>query len=433
MVDATVPRRRFAAVVRNLAASNAAIYLFALVTAPLQAHALGPEGRGLLAAVLVPTAVAPWIADMGRASYATHASARGVAPGRLIGSLGALAVATGILGMVAAPALASLFADGRDVVYQYLLIGLLLLPVLLFGQVLTGINTGLERWGAVIASRFISAGGLLVAVVVLFAFGRLTVATTALSVFACSLLSLLPQWLPLRRERPRFSPRAAIAGARFGARAWVASLASLSNISLDQLLMAVLVSERQLGLYAVAFTLSNVSAAFTGAVVTSVAPRVARGDQVLAQVSVRLTLAFVTGIGAVVAAAAPIGLPLLFGSAFADAVPLAWILLAAAVPLAGAQVLGSALIADGAPGLPAITESLALVVTFTALWITLPRYGALAAAVVSVCAYSLNFALLVVLARRRIGGRAVDFVLARPAELRQAAARVREMVTPSAG
>jgi Na+-driven multidrug efflux pump len=78
-----------------------------------------------------------------------------------------------------------------------------------------------------------------------------------------------------------------------------------------------------------------------------------------------------------------------------------FILLAAAVPLAGGAVIGAALQGDGAPAVPSLAEGLALVITVGGLWLTLGPLGAVGAAIVSLVAYSASFVFQLVAARRR--------------------------------
>jgi O-antigen/teichoic acid export membrane protein len=104
------------------------------------------------------------------------------------------------------------------------------------------------------------------------------------------------------------------------------------------------------------------------------------------------------------AAVTPVLLPLLFGEPFREAVGMALILLAAAVPFSIAFHLAPALAVMGFPGVESWGQAAALLVTVAALPLVVPHWGGEGAAVVSLAAYSVNCAIVIGAARRRIGG-----------------------------
>ena len=94
---------RLGSVTRNLTLVNVSFTLAALVTSPLQARALGPSGRGELAAVLVVTGLLGLLGDFGLGAYVVRESARGTPLRRLVGSVGPQMLALGLLYAVAGP------------------------------------------------------------------------------------------------------------------------------------------------------------------------------------------------------------------------------------------------------------------------------------------------------------------------------------------
>jgi O-antigen/teichoic acid export membrane protein len=418
---------RLRTVVGRLTAVNILVAALGLLSAPLQARALGVAGRGELAAILVMLTVVPLVFFPGIGIFATRQAARGLPLGQLIGSLGAVAVAVGCLGFVVGPPIAALVAGGRDTVFAYVLAVFLLLPLLLVTNLLLSVHAGLQRWGAVIASRLIPAIGSTAAIVVLYIGGWLSVGTAALVAIVSVAAAILPLVVIVYEARPLSIKRSLIReSVPFGFKAWIASIGELANLRLDQLLMTRLVSARQLGLYAVAATIAGFSQLLTATVGPAIAPRVATGDREVVGRGLRVTLAFVCAASLPVAAITPVLLDVLFGSSFADAAPFVWILLVAGVPLAGVWVLGPALTTAGHPGPAARAEIASLTVTLIALLVLLPQIGALAGAIVSVLAYSLNFALLVVLARRVFGCSARQLLLVTRVDLAWASQVVRD-------
>jgi O-antigen/teichoic acid export membrane protein len=332
----------------------------------------------------------------------------------------------GAIGALAAVPLAHLFADGRQVVETYLTIGFALLPLSLIGGVTYSLMGGLGRWRLLIASRIIPFAVGLGGIVVLYAVGSLTVASSAIVTLAAGLLALIPAFSLRDAVRP-LSVRIAIAreGVAFGLRTWTGGLASLVNARLDQLLMIRLVSPSELGFYAIAVTMASLATFLTGGLGPPLGQRVAAGERDLAPDAVRMTIAVVTLMGAGAAILTPFVIPLLFGDAFRDAIDMTLVLLAASIPLAAANVLGTVLVSDGAPNIPSLGEGAALLVTVPGLIVLLPSLGGLGAALVSAVAYSINLGLQVAMARRRLGGSWRAYLLPRPDDVRRVAGILR--------
>ncbi len=118
-----------------------------------------------------------------------------------------------------------------------------------------------------------------------------------------------------------------------------------------------------------------------------------------------------------VAAATPLLLTALFGAEFADAAEPAWVLLAAGVPLSGAAILGPTLNGVGRPGLPAVGQALALLITVPGLLLLLPSIGIMGAAVVSLVAYTANFLVLFVATIRIFDTTARDLLVPKRSDL----------------
>src|SRR5688500_9704014 len=123
------PAPRLARVVGRLAFIQVLVANVGILTGPLLAHALGAEGRGLLAAVMTPLAIAPVIASFGLGRYATRSAALGRPLGRVVGSIGPALLALGLLGTISAPFVAEFLSNGNEDVRLFLLIGLAILPL----------------------------------------------------------------------------------------------------------------------------------------------------------------------------------------------------------------------------------------------------------------------------------------------------------------
>ncbi len=406
-------RARVRAVVARLSGASMLAMSFGFVTGPLLARALGPSGRGDLQAVIVPLSLVPAILGFGIAPYAYRTLPRGRPVEEVIPSLALPLLVIGLATALAAIPIADLLAAGRATVRTFLIVGLMGTPIAMLVLLLYASLTALERWRAVIALQMIPFVVGLLATVVLFAVGHLTVATAAAATIAGSLLAIVPG-LPLlsaAARRPVLNLSLARSGIRFGLKSWLGGLALTVNLRADQLIMIPIVPARQLGLYAVATTISSVSGLVSGAVAPPLMARIGAGERQLMPLAVRLTVTLTLGLNLAVALVTPIMLSVLFGARFSGAAPIAFLLLGASVPLAGASVLSSALQADGAPLVPTIGEAIALVITGVGLWLLLPPLEGIGAAVVSFAAYSASFAYQLVRAGRRVGAPLREFVV----------------------
>jgi O-antigen/teichoic acid export membrane protein len=417
---------RLSSVVTRLAAANLALAAVTVITAPLQARALGPAGRGELAAVLVPLGLAPTVLSLGLGAF--RAAALGARVGALIGTVGTLLVLMGLLGAAAGPLVAGFVGNGRGVVETWVVVGFALLPIGLLNLFLADIAAGLERWGTVLAVRLVLPAVLLVGIGGLYIIDQLTLASASVVAIVGGTLPALFLIPGAREFRPlRFDRAIAKEAIPFGLKAWAAGLGVMLNVRVDQLLMTRLVDSSELGLYVIAVTAAGI---FVTPLATGLAggtmPRFATGSVHLVARVMRATLLAVLLVSVGVGLGAPVAIPLVFGSEFAEAVPMAWVLLAAGLPLAGGIVLSTALTSSGRPTYSALAELVALGVTVPGLVLLLPSMGGLGAALVSLLAYSASFAMLVFVARRVLGARLSELLVIRRADAAALAAMIKE-------
>lgn len=421
-------RARMSGVAARLTTANVLGAASGFVTGPLLARSLGATGRGDLQAVIAPLTLVPAVLGLGIPAYAYRTLPRGRSPREVIPSLGLPLLVLGCVGVAGAVPVADALAGGRPVVRAFLIAGFMLTPLVLLNSLMASCLAGLERWRAVYALTLIPFAVPFVGIVALDLSGHLTVASAAAVTIAGSALQIVPA-LPvlarIRRPAPRMS--VARAGLSFGVKSWLGGLALTANGRLDQVMMITLVPARQLGLYAVAVTISGAYSLVTGGISPPLMTRIAAGQRELTMQAVRITIGVTIALGVLIALMTPVILSVLFGPEFRDAFPMALILLTASVPLAAGSVLSSALQADGAPLIPTVGEALALVVTVVGLLTLLRPLQGIGAAVVSFAAYSVSFAFQLVMAQRRIRAPIRAFLLPSAEDLRWAMHRITEL------
>jgi len=406
------PHSGFLSVVVRLTSLNAVVILAGLVTGPVTARALGPDGRGELAAILVVLGLAPVVLALGVSVWVGRERARGASREDVLGAALPVALACSLLGVLGAIPLSNLLGEDRPIVVTFLQIGLFLLPLSVSLHVVVGLAIGESRWDLFTASRV--AGSVLptVAIVLLALADHLSVTTAAAAYLAGGLLgSLMLLRLVKGVRRLSLSLSRSRAATAFGAKSWLSTTGNAANYRLDQVLMAGLVTSEELGVYAVAVTVGSLTSSLVGAVSSALFPRVAQGDADLATRSCRITVGVVAITGMLLAIAAPAAVPFVFGADFTDAVSMVLILLAASVPMAAAGVLSSALQAADDPDAAMRAELVALALTVPALILILPAYGGVGAAIVSLLAYGVRSFVQLGPASRAFGVRSRDFVL----------------------
>jgi O-antigen/teichoic acid export membrane protein len=411
-------RRSFARAIGGLTAANIAVYAAGFATGPILARELGASGRGTYQAIVVAVTLIPSVAALGIGAYASREAARGRSLGELVGSLLPQVLICGAIVAALAHPIARLVGGDQDIVVTWVSIGLWLAPLALVLQLGSALAIGLKRWRTVILTRVLTPVSTLVATVTVALATGLDVSSAAAILVGAMLLSGVPVMRLLSGIRSlRFRRKVMTEGFGFGAKAWGGSIAAMGATRLDQLLMTRLVEPRELGMYAVAVTYSGLSNVVTSALGTALLPRVAQGEVSIVPKTVRVVVAFTSVSGILLAGVAVIGIPLMFGSDFQDAVQMAWILLAATIPLAASGALAVAAEGSGHPGTASLGQLLAIGVTIPGLLILLSPLGGIGAALVSAAAYSANFLFLLFWSRRRLGGAFVDYLLPRRADI----------------
>lgn len=406
--------RRRGSVVRLAATTYLGTFL-GLVTGPLVARALGPQGRGEYAAVMAYSAAFTLVLGLGFAlsmNYAllklqwsassVYATALRYAGWLVVPSM---LVAAGVFWVGALPRDANLA----------LVILVALIPMGILQQCMNSLLLGLGDLSSFAAVRILPLVTSAAFVVVLFPLGLLTTASYLGVAVVCAVSTFL---LTVRRLdlRPRDSrsPRELMG---FSLRSFPGSLSNLANAQLDQMLVAPVLGTRDLGIYAIAVTVATVPLGLAQAIsARSVRDNAAEAgglDAERTEASLRLVLVTVSATSVALACAVPWLVPLLYGSDFAAVVPLVLVLLIGTVANGAYSVAAAALVISGRPGAQSMSQLVGLGVTAVGLAVTLPTIGVLGAAIVSALTYWVRLGwVLVVLRRegvRRVVPRISDF------------------------
>jgi O-antigen/teichoic acid export membrane protein len=400
---------RFASAVNSFAGLG--VYALSAITGPLLARALGPNGRGDYAAVVVPTEMVAWLLAFGLPAAAVY-YARDHDDRSLLMSAWTVALAAGGLLSVAVWSLIPAYLHGHShtTIAWFRAFLLMAIP---FGPVYTATNLLLAR-GRVVAYNVLRQLSLVLNTCFIVGFaiaGRLTLTTALAAALAGDAIAYVSTLVYARAWPGRGLRRTVTAKQlRYAVRVVPGSLSNLLVSRLDQFVLVGLVSSRQLAFYAIAVTAAGVSGVVAAGVAQALLPHLRsmdahRDQRSHASTALRWTFLASAGIALLIALAAPTAIPLLFGPGFRGAVPLLWILLPGQVANDCATVVTSRLQAEGRPGVGSQGLLAAVIVTVVGLSIAVKPFGTTGAAVVTVGS-QVTFLLWVVARGRRRGQHA---------------------------
>lgn len=392
---AVLRRRHISGAIARTAAFNTVSAGTAALSGVIVARTVGPTVRGEYAAVMAWFGVLMLTGEMGQGAAVCYHVARDPQRARgYVATSRAMMMGTGTLALACGLILAPVLARGGSYLggaYR----------IAFCGSVIAFIGTSYtyslqarstERWNLVRVSQPALA---LAAVVALRLIRHLTLDTAIGAVLLTMTIQLgyayywcLRSGLAPGRARPRLVAPLA----KYGLAQFAAVTPMTVNNYLDLLVLSQLVSQADLGRYAIAASVTMVPVPLVSAIGNVAFPRLAaRRNAAADSRGVRLAVTASAGLAAVILL--PIALssywliPAVFGPAYRGAVPLVWILTPGGIFLACGQVVGDLLRGLNHPALVAAAQGLAAVGTVVLLVALLPSTGVAAAAIASTIAY----------------------------------------------
>lgn len=383
-----------------------------VLTGILAARMLGPTGRGELAAILVWPMAIVTIVCLGLNQAIAYALAQRrysideVFAGTLV--IGAVqAVVSTLAALVIIPLTLARYSP--EVRHLGIVFGCFL-PALIWGGYPGNVFQGRQDLRRFNFLRLVPAAVYLAGLVLLYSF-RINSLKGVVGVQICGFVVALVLGAAMVRRyyRPgiRWNRSVVPFLLSYGWKTQLTNLTNTFNQRVDQLILSLFVAPQQLGLYAVAVTLSNTVAVFPQAagIVTFSRGSAQAGSAVHETIgrSFRSSLLWLLVCCAALFVVAPLLVHLVFGERFAGSAIACRILLPGALMLGLNQVLYGGASALGHPGLPSIAEGVSMGVTSVGLYLLVPRYGYLGAAGVSTVAYTTSFVIMLVLCKFKLG------------------------------
>lgn len=342
-----------------------------VVSGVVSARALGPENRGLLALVLVVSAIATQIGSLGVPLSVTYwIASRGVSARRLLRSLrGFRAAQLGVVLAIQAVMLIAVLEP--SIPPDFLWIGFLTLAVTASGlSQMYGLAVlqGLQRFTAFNVLRTLNGALYTLGVLTLWATHRADLTSIALAYIGASIVAAIVIGLIVLRGAPvagvgdEITPRPLIS---FGLRSLVGSAPPVETFRLDQLLVGLALTPIALGYYVVALAFTNLTRFIGQSIGMVTYPHVAATNDRATQLGilrrdVALGSVVCGSVTLVLIVLVPLLVPFFFGSTFSSSITVARILLVAALIASLRRILVDATRGSGRPLWGAIAESLTL-------------------------------------------------------------------------
>ena len=388
----------------------------------LIARALGTSGRGEITAIMALPATIGWIFAMGCLQAVSYHHARHPEDGgRLITSWLVLLVPLSAIAIVAGYLLLPvLFSAQTEAAKDLAQVYLLTILSQLFAEVTFGILLGDHDFTFYNVMRFLQPTFTAVAYLALWLLDEFTVGSALLFTFLVSAaLSAVVTVRVLRRHRlARPSVHLMRSTLWYGTRAHGANLGGMVNARLDLVIIPAFLTASSVGLYAVAIAATSVIPIIAGALSALVLPAAARqgarGVRTVVR-SLHATLAVALALAVGLAVLAEPAVTLVYGSAFDGSVAPLRLLLPGTVLYAAASVLWSGLYAANRPFTATLAQVAGALVTVAGLLLFLGGGGVDAAALVTTVSYTVVFIVALILYRRAVSLRWVDFLPGRQA------------------
>jgi O-antigen/teichoic acid export membrane protein len=376
--------------------TDALLVIFSFVSGVLIARLLGPAGRGQFAVVVLWPSVLAAIGSLGLRDALTYEQARGMEdPRRIAGTGVIIALLQSAVLMLIGLALIPLLTRAQESsVTLAALIYLFFIPCNLIAQYALGQLQGALKLAHFNMVRLTVSIVYIVAVLILWLLGSVTVMSLTLSLLFANLCTALAGLmlsyrrfgLSFRLQRPLTQQLF-----RYGMRNHLGSISQLLNQRADQMLMAVVLSPQELGWYAIGVSLSGLAGTASTAFGTLAFPKVA-GSEADGQRDVtrrysRFNVTVTLALTIVLLVLIPFALPLVYGEAYRPSVLPAEILTVGAMFVGMGVVWSGSLRGLGRPFVAAKAELLSLLVTVVGLAVLLRPLGIVGAAITSLVAY----------------------------------------------
>jgi O-antigen/teichoic acid export membrane protein len=399
-----VKSRRLSSVVQVMAA-RAFVLATNLATGMISAAMLGPQGRGVQAALMVGPQFAGAVSELGlHASVIYNSKDEPELESSYVGCALLLGAITGIFGMVASWLIAPYWLTQYDATTIHT--ARMMLTIIPVGVVMHIMMAGMESRGEFpLANRLFLLGSVLTlaALGIMAALGQLTPARAAFAyLYSAVPIAIALAWHIRRIINPVFTLRAYFTRRllRFGIRYYGVDILGALGSYIDQLLVVLFLAPASLGIYAVAVSASRLLNVIPTSVSTVLFPSVAARSRTevveLVGLAARVTTIIASLAAAALALLGPFLLHTFYGAKFDPAVDPFRILLIDCVIANLGRILYQSFSASGRPEIVTGIELTGLATSVASMIILVPLYGTIGAALSLLIASVVRFLCVIV-------------------------------------
>jgi O-antigen/teichoic acid export membrane protein len=410
--------RRMNSVVQVMAV-RAIVLATNLVTGMISAAMLGPQGRGVQAALMVgPQFVGP-VSELGlHASVIYNAKAEPELEPDYLGSALILAFGAGIVGMLISWVIAPYWLTQYDAGTVHT--ARLMLTIVPVGVVMHILMSGLESRGEFRLANRLMLVASLITLGILAKLHLLTPATAATSyLFGVVPIGIAMAWFVFRMIRPVVTLQRRIVRRllHFGFRYYGVDILGALSQYLDQLLVVLFLAPSALGIYAVAVSASRILNVIPTSVSTVLFPTVAARSPSeiveLVGLAARVTTVIAGAAAIVLSILGPFLLHTFYGARFDPAIgPFRWLLIDCIIANLG-RILYQAFTAGGRPEIVTGIETIGVATSAVSMVVLVPVYGTMGAAWSLLAASTVRLICVIIGYRYIIRQRVPRFIMTR--------------------
>ncbi|WP_432245007.1 oligosaccharide flippase family protein [Arthrobacter sp. G.S.26] len=370
----------------------------ALISAPIVARAIGPDGRGDTAAAIALFYIAPILLALGIPLEVRRLSATSDAQSALRSARLFCLLALPVSAAISVVLGHTLFTQFDESTRWVAMVGVALCPMMMSWSCDVSVLVAQGRYRGVMVMQ-IAQPGIYVLIVAALAIFQSASPATVLIASLCGTTTTFIVGMCLTKTSITGSYFPFLVLTKNAIRFAGSSIAEAASSRLDQVLVLPLIGSFQAGIYSVAVTVAAIPLSFGQALGASYFTPMARAEGAdrrnLQTEAVRSAAALAILSCPVLAIAIYFGLPMLFGESFEDSVSIALISLVGTAGMMTAYVCSMALAAEGRGGIMSVAQVISLAVGVGLLFLLGPAFGAAGAAVASTISYFLLLFVLI--------------------------------------
>ncbi|WP_373231285.1 lipopolysaccharide biosynthesis protein [Cohnella sp.] len=391
-----------------------------MATGMLTARLLGPEGRGMLTAMILWPQFLAFAGTFGiHAALLFHMKKSPDEEAELYYSALVLTVIAGVVALIAGYWFIPLWMaeQSQEIIRsgQWFMAST---PFILLFFMHNALFRGREEFHLFNRMRYLVPVLSLAAIVLLAGLGQLTPFIAGITYLAPYIpVTLFAMIRAFKLYRPNLGKFRVVARKimRYGFGSYGIDLLGNLILYIDQIILVTLLAPGPFGLYVVAVSLSRMVNVFSASINMVLFPK-ASGleNKEAAALSLRI-FKISTGIAIicslVIMLAAPLVIRVLYGSQFVDSIPVFRLLLLEVVIGGAALVLAQSFMAIGKPFIVTITQAIGVVLVIPLLYKLVPIYGPLGAAMALLIPSFIRLIYVIVSFQRKFGAGIRSFLL----------------------